>query len=65
VVPLGLDELGVSRDCLNDAVSVMIAGDSSVLEDISYRPVGIKGDEILVEVTGSVGNWLSGQEDNG
>ena len=60
IVSLSLEELGVGVECLNDVVSDMVLGESSGLEDVSYSPVGIAGDEVLVEVTGNVGNWLDG-----
>lgn len=64
VVPLSMDELGVGKDCLNDVVSGWITGGvETALEDISYRPVGVKRDCVLVEVTGNVKNWLAEQED--
>ena len=59
---LNIDELSVGRDCLNDAVSEMVAGDTTALEDISFQPVGVKDGSVIVEVTGSVANWLR-QED--
>jgi hypothetical protein len=62
VVRLNLDELGVGIDCLNDAVSRDILGDDGGLEDISYRPVGVEREFVLVEVTGNVENWLERQE---
>lgn len=63
VVPLSLDELGVDKDCLNDAVSRMVLDDDSGLEDISYDAVGIDKDgNVLVRVTGDVENWLARQE---
>ena len=61
-VLLGLDELGVDRDCLNDAVSRMVAGDESALEDISYEPVGIKDGQVIVEVSASVEEWLKRED---
>lgn len=61
-VLLNLDELGVDKNCLNDAVSEMITGDTTALEDISYEAVGVKDGSVIVEVTGSVANWLTGQE---
>jgi hypothetical protein len=57
-VLLDLDELGVDRDCLNDAVSERITGGPEALEDISYVPVGVKGDSVIVKVCASVANWL-------
>ena len=60
IVSLSLEELGVGVECLNDVVSDMVLGESSGLEDVSYSPVGIAGDEVLVEVTGNVGSWLDG-----
>ena len=58
VVPLSIGDLGVGVECLNDAVSNMVLGDPSGLEDILFRPVGVKGEDVLVEVTGNVRNWL-------
>jgi hypothetical protein len=50
-------------DCLNDAVSRMVTGDESALEDIEYRPVGIKGEDVIVEVTASVESWRADHEE--
>ena len=58
-VLLGLDELGVGRDCLNDAVSMLVAGDELALEDISYEAVGVKDGSVIVEVDASVEGWLA------
>lgn len=58
-VLLGLDELGVDKDCLNDAVSRMVTGDESALEDISYEAVGVKDGSVIVEVNASVEGWLA------
>ena len=65
VVPLSLDEVHVSVDCLNDAVSTMITGDESALEDVSYRPVGVKGEDVLVEVAANVKDWLNREAADG
>jgi hypothetical protein len=61
-VLLDLDELGVARDCLNDAVSEMVTGDSTALEDMSYEPVGVKAGRVIVEVDADVTGWLEGQK---
>ncbi|MFZ4397440.1 MAG: hypothetical protein ACOYOU_17645 [Kiritimatiellia bacterium] len=58
-IPLDIDELSVGKDCLNDAVSRMVTGDESALEDISYEPVGIKDAQVVVEVDASVVEWLA------
>ena len=63
VLPLDIAELGVGVYCLNDVSSRAITGDESALEDISYRPVGVDGDSVLVEVTGNVDGWLQRHED--
>jgi hypothetical protein len=61
-VLLGLDELGVDKNCLNDAMSEMIAGDAAALEDISYEAVGIKNGSVIVEVSASVEEWLKRED---
>lgn len=64
VVPLSLPELCAGIDCLNDAVTEMILDYGSrdadgcsynvYLNDISYYPVGTKGENVLVQVTAEV-----------
>jgi hypothetical protein len=61
-VLLGIDELGVDKDCLNDAVSEMITGSTAALEDISYEPIGVKDGQVIVEVSASVEEWLNRED---
>ena len=58
VLSFSLEDLSVGMDCLNDVVAEAILSDMTGLEDIAYRPVGIANDEVLVEVTGDVKEWL-------
>jgi hypothetical protein len=52
-------------DNLNDTASELITGDCCALEDISYKLAGadVEKQEVLIEVTGTVENWLEEQED--
>ena len=65
IVKLSFDELRLDTDCLNDAVSEMICGSETALEDIDYSFVGVINNEyensVLVSVSGSIENWLSGK----
>lgn len=65
IVKLSFDELQVGIDCLNDAVSKMICGSETALEDIDYSFVGVINNQnensVLVSVSGSIENWLSGK----
>ena len=66
VFPFELSELMNSVDGINDSISSHISGgDDTMLEDISYRPVGVEGDMVLVEVSGNVTNWIARQEEPG
>lgn len=53
-------------DNLNDTASELITGNCCALEDISYKLVGadVENQEILIEVTGTVENWLEEQEED-
>ena len=63
IVALDFDEIMTGIDCLNDAISTMICGNECSLEDISYKPVGVDKDgNVLVEVCGSIENWLEEKE---
>ena len=57
------DETG-DIDHLNDQASELITGDICALEDISYKLVGCNVDtqEVYIEVTGSVENYLADLE---
>lgn len=65
IVKLSFGDLQVSTDCLNDAVSKMICGSETALEDIDYSFVGVINSEhensVLVSVSGSIENWLAGK----
>jgi len=52
-------------DTLNEKASELITGDDCALEDIGYRLVGadIENQEVFIEVTGTVANWLAEQQD--
>lgn len=58
------DETG-DIDNLNDTASELITGNCCALEDISYKLAGCDVDkqEVLVEVCGSVENYLEELED--
>ena len=64
ILALDMRKLGVDVDCLNDAVSEAITGNTSALEDISYRPVGVEGENVLVEVCGNVDDWLQRHDED-
>lgn len=51
------DLLGFDINSLNDYVDDTILGSASILSNISYRPVGADGDEVLVEVTGYIDEY--------
>lgn len=58
VVPF-FDLIDCDLETLNDEVSERITGSDCGLLDIEYRAIGITPDnEIIVEVTGNVQNWL-------
>ena len=63
VVAIDFDDL-VTHDIewLNETCSEMITGSDVAMEDIGYMPVGAEGGEVLVQVTGSILNWLTNQE---
>ena len=71
VFPFELSELMNSVDCINSVISAHASGgDDSMLEDISYRAVGVVGrfrpeseGDVLVEVTGNVSKWLAAQDE--
>lgn len=73
ILALSLDTLGVVRDDLDMLVSELITGSAGALQGsmqgIFYKPVGIKGNNVLVEVSGSVSEWVDNtirfQERNG
>jgi len=54
------DETG-NIDILNDNASELITGNQCALEDISYKLVGcnVEAQEVLIEVCGTVENWLT------
>jgi hypothetical protein len=58
------DETG-DIEHLNDSASELITGSEVGLEDISYKLVGadVEAQEVLIEVTGTVENWLAEQEE--
>ncbi len=64
VVSVPWDEAG-DIDDLNEKVSEMITECDYALEDIGYRLVGadVTNQAILLEVSGSVENWLESKED--
>jgi len=63
VFPFEVNELMRPVDEVNDLISEYVSGgDSTMLEGISYRAVGTaKGHRILMQVIGSVTNWLASQ----
>jgi len=65
ILRLSVADLGVDVDCLNDASSEAITGEQSALEEISYRPVGVDGEDVLVEVCGNVDDWLQRHDEPG
>lgn len=60
VIPIRLDDIinvdGVTA--FNDMVSEKITGVESGLTDISAEAIGIQYEDILIEVTGNVSNFL-------
>lgn len=64
VIPFPWDEIGDIEN-LNDTASELITGSSCALEDISYKLVGVNIDtqEVLLEVCGSVENWLKDKDE--
>lgn len=65
VISIPWDETG-DIDSLNDTASELITGNECALEDIGYKLVGadVERQEIWLEVTGTVENWLEEHEED-
>jgi hypothetical protein len=63
VISVPWDETG-DIDALNDQASEALTGSEAALEDIGYKLVGadLENQEVLLEVTGTVENWLADQD---
>jgi hypothetical protein len=63
VISVPWDETG-DIDALNDQASEALTGSEVALEDIAYKLVGadLESQEVLLEVTGTVENWLAEQD---
>ena len=44
---------------LNDYTSEQITGSTAALEDIGFKPVGVDGEEVVIQVTASVLTWIT------
>lgn len=59
VVGVDLDDMvGVDLEHFLDNLSEWVTGSIAGLTDIGYKPVGVDGEQVLVEVTGCV-EWDS------
>lgn len=59
-VGIGLwDLIEHDLEWVNDTVGEQIAGSVVALTDIGYTPVGVVGDEVIINVVASVADWLA------